>query len=104
MAGGVNRPIVIAAVGITGLGIVNAWTQGQGITRIVIGGYMLMLFLSVADIFGGGVSTIAGAIAMLALLWAFLNDGLPVLARAGVLVQPPDAAPAPTPGGGKKQN
>lgn len=86
MGGGINRAIVISAGGITAIGVLSAWSQGRGITRVVVGGYLLAVFLSVADMFGGGVSTVAGGLGMLALVAVFLSEGVPLLSSANKLL------------------
>lgn len=66
----VNAQIVIAVAVITAGGFVTRWlgfaAQGTSDTRILLGGYMLLLILSVFDLFGGIFSVVSGAIAMLA--------------------------------------
>jgi hypothetical protein len=70
----VNRSIVISAAGITSIGVATAFLGGKPITRIVLGGYLLALALSVFDLFGGGMAQVAGAVAWLALVGVVLSN------------------------------
>lgn len=69
-----NRKIVISAVVVGGVGITNAWSQSKPITGIVIGTYVLLLVLSILDLFGGPLSTLSGAIAMVAVVYVLLYE------------------------------
>lgn len=74
----VNRQIVIAVVVIGFSGLLRIWTgqaaQGSSVTRVLLGAYLLMLVLSIMDLFGGIFSTLAGAIAMLAALVVVITE------------------------------
>jgi hypothetical protein len=95
----VNTHIVVAVVVITVGGFLRFWTgaapTGTSGTSILMGAYLLLLVLSVADLLGEPFSTIAGAIAMLAALvtlftqypWQALFGGLNAK-QAGTIVQP----------------
>lgn len=69
-----NQKIVVAVVVITGTGIINAWTNKKPITAIIVGSYILLLVLSLMDMFGGRISQLASAIAMLAVVYVLLNE------------------------------
>lgn len=69
-----NRKIVISAVVVGGVGILNAWSQSKPITGIVIGTYILLLVLSILDLFGGPLSQLSGAIAMVAVVYVLLYE------------------------------
>jgi hypothetical protein len=95
----VNTHIVVAVVVITVGGFLRFWTgaapTGTSGTSILMGAYVLLLILSVADLLGEPFSTIAGAIAMLAALvtlftqypWAEIF-GTFNKKQAGTVVQP----------------
>lgn len=95
----INQQIVISAGGITAVGVVTALSQGKGITRIVLGGYLLAVFLSVADLFGGAVSSIAGAIAMVALVAVILADAGPLFTQANNAITTNQKIKPPSSGG-----
>jgi hypothetical protein len=69
-----NRKIIIAVAIVAGSGIVQAWVKKKPITPIIIGSYVFLLVLAVLDMFGGPVSTLAGAIAMLAATYVLLTE------------------------------
>lgn len=64
----------MAVVVIAGSGVVNAWLNKKPITMVVIGSYILLLVLSVMDMFGGKISQLASAIAMLAVVYVLLTE------------------------------
>lgn len=61
-----NRQIIVAVVIISGTGIVNAMLNQKAVTPIIIGSYVLLLLLAIADAVGGPFSQVWGAIALLA--------------------------------------
>jgi len=69
-----NKTIVASTAIITGSGLVNAYTKKQPITRVIIGGYVLMLMLSIGDLFGGDFAKIMSAIAVLAATYVLLTE------------------------------
>lgn len=83
----VNKPIIAATLVIMAVGVIHAWTSNppQGITRIVLGGYILMLILSVFDMIGGGLASLSRAIAMLAMVTVLLLEGIPILQQFGII-------------------
>jgi hypothetical protein len=84
----VNKRIIASTLVIMALGIVHAWTANppQGITKVVLGGYVLMLILSILDLFGGGAAQAASALALLVLVLAILAEGLPILTNLRTLL------------------
>jgi hypothetical protein len=69
-----NDKIIIAVVVIAGAGITNAWLNKKPITTVVIGSYILLLVLSLLDMFGGKISELASALAMLAVVYVLLTE------------------------------
>jgi hypothetical protein len=69
-----NTKIVAAVVVIAGAGIVNAYIQKKPITTVIIGSYILLLILSLMDMFGGKLSDLASALAMLAVVYVLLTE------------------------------
>lgn len=69
-----NKQIIAAVVIIAAAGVVSAWTKKQPITRVILGAYVLLLILSVLDLFGGPVSRLASALALIAALYVLLNE------------------------------
>lgn len=69
-----SRLILASVAGIAAVSIFNAVQKKQGITRIVAGAYILLLLLSLLDLFGGAWAQIAGGIAMLALVTVVLTQ------------------------------
>jgi hypothetical protein len=102
----VNRSVVASTLVIMAVGIAHAWTATppQGITSVVLGGYVLMLILSVVDLFGGGLSQLASGLALLALVFALLVEGVPIVQQLGTnrflqtTGSTTPATPAPKPG------
>ena len=76
-----NKHIIAATLIIGGSGVVKAWQSKEQIkiTPIIMGSYVFMLVLSIADLAGGQVSQLAGAIAMVAMLAVILNTWTPIL-------------------------
>jgi hypothetical protein len=70
----VNRKIIVAVVVISGAGIVNAWTAKKHITPVIIGSYVFLLVLALADTLGGSMSQFAGAMAMIAMVYVLLTE------------------------------
>src|SRR5215467_6498860 len=74
----INRTIIAAVVIISAGGVIRIWTgtasPGRTLSQVLIGGFILLLALSVVDLFGEPLSTIAGGLAMLAALVVILND------------------------------
>ena len=78
----VNRKIVIAGVIIMGAGAYHVFvSKNGGLTRVVVGGYLLMLLGSLLDLIGGPVSQVLGWLMLLAAGTAALTI-LPPVAQA----------------------
>lgn len=69
-----NKKVIVAVMVISASGIANAWINNKPITRVVIGAYVLLLVLSIMDVFGGSMSTLAGGIAMVAMTYVILTE------------------------------
>lgn len=69
-----NTKIIVAVLVISASGITNAWLNKKPISPIVIGSYILLLILSIMDMFGGQISQLASAIAMLAVVYVLLTE------------------------------
>lgn len=69
-----NKHIVASVFIIGSSGVINAWSHKKAITPVIIGSYVFLLVLSIADMWGGQVSQLAGAIAMLAALTVLLTE------------------------------
>lgn len=78
-----NKAIIISTLGITGTGILKDVATGgtKPIGNILVGGYVLALLASLADLAGGAVSRIVGMIMGLALFASIMY----VLFGAGIL-------------------
>ena len=74
-----NKHIIAATLIIGASGIVKAWQSKKAITPVILGSYVFMLVLSIADLAGGQVSQLAGGIAMVAMLAVILNTWTPIL-------------------------
>jgi len=81
-----NKQIVTAVAVIAAGGVANAWINKRPVTTIVIGSYILLLVLSILDMFGGKISQLAGAIAMVAVVMVILTEFIPLLSQAQKLV------------------
>jgi hypothetical protein len=98
----VNKKIVITGFIIIGGGVLNVWIGAKSnqasVTGVIVGGYVLILILSLLDAFGGQLSTLAGALALLAAVYVVVNTYLPILMQAGKTVSGTTAsATAPGP-------
>lgn len=69
-----NKHIIVAVVVIGGTGFIRAFTSSKPVTPVIIGSYVLLLVLSLADAVGGGVSQIASGIAMVAMVYVLLTQ------------------------------
>jgi hypothetical protein len=69
-----NKQIIGAVIIIGGTGVVTSWTAKKPITPVILGSYVLLLVLSIMDLFGGPIRKLAGAIAMVAVLFVLLNE------------------------------
>lgn len=74
-----NKQIVISGVVIIIGGSFYALSNNKPLTPVITGGYVMMLALSVFDLFGGPVSQIAGGIAMVAAIAVVLTYGGPLV-------------------------
>lgn len=68
-----NKQIVTSALVITASGVANSFVNKQPITRIIMGGYIFLLVLSLADMLGGPISKLASALSMVAVVYVLLN-------------------------------
>jgi hypothetical protein len=69
-----NKTIVASTAIIMGSGLANAYMNKQPITRVIIGGYVFMLMLSVGDMFGGDIGKLMSALALLATTYVLLTQ------------------------------
>ena len=69
-----NKQIVIAVVIIGGSGVVNGLIAKKPLTAVIMGSYILLLVLSIMDMYGGPLSTLSGAIAMLAATFVVITE------------------------------
>jgi hypothetical protein len=100
---GVNKKVIVAVFVIGGSGIVNAAVNKTAVTPVILGSYIFLLVLSVMDLFGGGASQLAGALAMLAMVGILLTE-FPwgtILGLAGVNTKQGSVNPLP---GARSQN
>lgn len=69
-----NKKIIIAVFVIGGAGVFNAIQAKKPLTPVILGSYIFLLVLSVLDIFGGQLGVLAGALAMVAVVFVLLNE------------------------------
>lgn len=69
-----NKKIIVAAFVIGGSGVVTALSTGKPLTPVILGSYVLILVLSIADAFGGDIAQLAGGLAMVAMLYVLINQ------------------------------
>lgn len=69
-----NRKIVVAVVVISGSGVVNAMLNKKALTPVIIGSYVFLFVLSILDMYGGPMSTLSGALAMLAVTYVLITE------------------------------
>lgn len=73
MNGQINGHIIAAAVIIGGAGLLNAYTSGKPVYRVLVGAGIWLVLMAILDTFGGDFSTLASALAMLAVVYVLLN-------------------------------
>lgn len=71
----INKKIVVSGMVIMAAGIWKAWTSKppKPISRIILGGYVLMILLAIVDTFGGQAANITGNIALVAMATMLLG-------------------------------
>lgn len=69
-----NRQIIVAAIIIGASGVANAWINSKPITTVIIGSYVFLLILALMDMYGGTLSTLSGALAMVAATYVLLTE------------------------------
>lgn len=69
-----NKKIIIAVLVVAASGVTRSWQKQQPITPVIIGAYVLLLVLSILDMFGGPISDLANALAMLAATYVLLTE------------------------------
>ena len=69
-----NRHIVVAVVIVSGAGVINAITSKKPLTPVIIGSYIFFFMVAILDMYGGPMSTFAGALAMLAATFILMNE------------------------------
>jgi hypothetical protein len=69
-----NTKIVASVVVIAASGLANAWLNHKPISVVIIGSYILLLILSVLDMFGGGIAQLASGLAMVAVVYVLLTE------------------------------
>lgn len=65
---------MVAVVVVTASGVVNAILNKKALTPVIIGSYVFLFVLSVMDMYGGPMSSLAGALAMLAVTFVLLTE------------------------------
>lgn len=76
-----NKHIVVTGFIIAGGGVLTYYfgkEKATTLTRVIIGAFVLVIVLSILDMFGGPVSTLASALAMLAAVFVIVSTYLPV--------------------------
>lgn len=69
-----NKHIIVAVAVIAGAGVVNAFMNQKALTPVIIGAYIFLFVLSIMDMYGGPLSQLAGALAMLAVTYVLLTE------------------------------
>lgn len=69
-----NKSIVASTAVIMGSGLANAYLNKKPITRVIIGGYVFMVMLSIGDMFGGDIGKLMSALALLATTYILLTE------------------------------
>lgn len=69
----INKHIIVAGVVIGLSGAYTAYAAKRPITPVLLGDFIFMGLLSLLDLFGGGLSTLASAIAMIAVVVALVG-------------------------------
>jgi len=69
-----NRKVIVAVFVVAASGVVNSWVNKKPITPVIMGAYIFLLMLAVMDTFGGQLSVLSGAFAMLAMTYVLLVE------------------------------
>lgn len=69
-----NKQIVVATAIIAGSGVISSWQAKKPITPVILGAYIFMLLLALLDAFGGDISKLASALALLAMTAVVVNQ------------------------------
>jgi hypothetical protein len=92
-----NKSVVASAAIITGSGIINAWVNKKPVTRVIVGGYVFILTLSIGDMFGGELSKLMSALALLAATYVLITEFPWGILISTVQGTPSKPTPAPAP-------
>lgn len=68
-----NKHIVIATIVIGASGVMDAILNNKPLTPVIMGSFVFLLLLSLADAIGGGLSQLASGLAMIAMLYVLLT-------------------------------
>jgi hypothetical protein len=71
-----NRKVIIAVVVIGGSGIMNSALAKppKPLTPVILGSYIFLFVLAIMDMYGGPMSQLSGALAMLAVTYVLLTE------------------------------
>jgi hypothetical protein len=70
----VNKHIIVAVVVVTAAGAYKAFKNSQPLTPVIIGAYVFFFVLAIMDTYGGPLSALSGALAMLAMTVVLLTE------------------------------
>lgn len=68
-----NKHIVIATIVIGASGVMDAILNNKPLTPVIMGSFIFLLLLSLADAIGGGLSQLASGLSMIAMLYVLLT-------------------------------
>lgn len=69
-----NNKIIVAVLFIGGTGVIRAFTENKSLTPVLLGSYILLLVLAIADMFGGKIAELSSAIATVAVIYVLLTQ------------------------------
>lgn len=98
----VNKHVIIATAGLMAVGVIKKVENKDSVySTVFIGGFIFMLALSVADLFGGNMSKLASGLAYVALINGILTE-IPPSFLTKITTPPGTPGTQPPPGGTKK--
>ncbi len=69
-----NTKVVVSVFVVASSGVFKAMINHAPVTPIILGSYIFLLVLAVMDVFGGQMSTLAGALALIAATFVLLTE------------------------------
>lgn len=89
-----NKAIIASVLFVGATGLIQRAEAGKTLTPVLMGAYIMLLLLSIGDMFGGQLSKLMSALAIVTALGVFFSDWLPILTQLGKTIQTPVKLPS----------